>query len=114
MLIVSFLPNTPGGQHENVHKERLAPLLFTSTNQPDAVVIIRPVDPQFGPTLHTERAVEEEVFHRLFWWLIAQQASIVVVCDVITTVLEHVPGVQSVHHQELAEHFEFDGAFGFP
>ena len=58
--------------------------------------------------------MKEEVLHLLFWWLIAQQAGIIFVRDVIMTALEHVPGVQSVHHQELAEHFEFDGAFGFP
>ena len=72
VLIVAFLPDTPGGQHKKVHKDGLAPLLIPSANQPKTVVKIRPMYPQLIQALHTEGAMKEEVLHSLLRRLIAK------------------------------------------
>src|SRR3954471_11960908 len=114
VLVVSFLPETPGPNHKDLHEHRFIPQPLTFMDDLNSVSKQGPLHTQQIPTLPAKGAGKKQVLNRLLRRLCAEEAAIVIMLQSHPSSPEHVAGVESVSKQKPAKNFPLIGAARFP
>jgi hypothetical protein len=73
---VSFIPDAPGSDHKDFHKERVGENMLSHVNSLMNITRVIPRDPQRKPPTSSSGTLKEEMLRCLFGLIMAQSASI--------------------------------------
>jgi hypothetical protein len=73
---VSFIPNAPGSDHKDLHKERMGENMLSHVNPLMGIARITPRNPQRKPSTSSCGTLKEEMLRGLFGLLMAKSAII--------------------------------------